>query len=210
MDKNIYEKLINVQAELRAPKGQRNDFGRYNYRSCEDILSAVKPILQKNGLCLTLSDELILIGDRYYIKATATLTNINNPIEIISNTAYAREEETKKGMDGSQITGASSSYARKYTLAGLLGIDGEEDSDATNDGNNEKKQVPKQAPKQFVKQNQAPTYITNDQKQQLEQLNINIVDVAKYLKITDINQLPQSAVQQIINKKLGGVQSVAV
>ena len=125
------EKLLKVQMELKAPKNQKNTFGGYNYRSCEDIFEAVKPLLEKEGLTLRLTDKLVNIGERYYIKATAILTDGNEAIE---NTAYAREEETKKGMDGSQITGASSSYARKYALNGLFLIDDVKDSDATNTG----------------------------------------------------------------------------
>ena len=125
------EKLLQVQLELKAPKNQKNTFGGYNYRSCEDIFEAVKPLLEKQKLTLRLTDELVNIGERYYIKATAILTD---GTETIENTAYAREEETKKGMDGSQITGASSSYARKYALNGLFLIDDVKDSDATNTG----------------------------------------------------------------------------
>ena len=130
------EKLLKVQQELKAPKSQRNNFGGYNYRSCEDIFEAVKPILEKEKLTLRVTDELVLIGDRYYIKATAILSDGKETIE---NVAYAREEETKKGMDGSQITGASSSYARKYALNGLFLIDDTLDSDATNDGSDKPK-----------------------------------------------------------------------
>ena len=127
------EKVAAVQAELKAPKSQRNDFGKYNYRSCEDIFEAVKPLLAKYGLVLICSDELVEIGGRNYVKATAELIGVSEGLPArISNTAYAREEETKKGMDGSQITGASSSYARKYALNGLFLIDDTRDSDATN------------------------------------------------------------------------------
>ena len=125
------DKLLKIQSELKAPKNQRNDFGKYNYRSCEDIFEAVKPLLEKEKLLLRMTDELVQVGDRYYIKATAILTDGN---EIIENTSYAREEENKKGMDGSQITGASSSYARKYALNGLFLIDDVKDSDTTNTG----------------------------------------------------------------------------
>lgn len=121
------EALRLIQSELKAPKGQYNSFGKYKYRSCEDILEAAKPILAKHNTALTLSDELVLIGDRYYIKATATLIAANGSI---STTAYAREDETKKGMDGSQITGTASSYARKYALNGLFCIDDTKDDDA--------------------------------------------------------------------------------
>lgn len=124
----IYEKLSKVQKELKAPKGQYNSFGKYKYRSCEDILEAVKPILEKNNLSMQLSDELEFIGERYYIKATATLLDLEDN-STMSNTAYAREEAEKKGMDGSQITGTASSYARKYALNGLFLIDDTKDAD---------------------------------------------------------------------------------
>ena len=128
------KELLQIQSELKAPKGQFNAYGKYKYRSCEDILEAVKPILKKCNCTLLLSDSLVYIGDRYYIKATATLVNAEG--KSVSTEAYAREEETKKGMDASQITGASSSYARKYALNGLLCIDDNKDSDTTNTGDN--------------------------------------------------------------------------
>lgn len=146
--KEINIKLMNIQQELKAPKGQYNDFGKYAYRSCEDILEAVKPLLKKEKLVLTISDELQYIGNRYYIKATATLIDTESEATI-SNSAYAREEETKKGMDGSQITGASSSYARKYALNGLFGIDDNKDNDTTNIQNKEEKEDKKASPKQI-------------------------------------------------------------
>lgn len=124
----IYEKLANVQADLKAPKGQYNSFGKYNYRSCEDILEAVKPLLKANNLTLTIGDEIELIGDRYYIKAIATLSD-NESKDVVINTAYAREAESKSGMDSSQITGTASSYARKYALNGLFLIDDTKDAD---------------------------------------------------------------------------------
>ena len=146
--KEINIKLMNIQQELKAPKGQYNDFGKYAYRSCEDILEAVKPLLKKEKVVLTISDELQYIGNRYYIKATATLIDTESEA-IISNSAYAREEETKKGMDGSQITGASSSYARKYALNGLFGIDDNKDGDTTNIQSKEEKEDKKASPKQI-------------------------------------------------------------
>ena len=126
--KNIYEKLSQVQNELKAPKGQKNTFGNYKYRSAEDILEAVKPILKKNDLTIIISDTLENIGERYYIKATVSLCDLDMDERIQVN-AYAREEETKKGMDGSQITGTASSYARKYALNGLFNIDDTKDAD---------------------------------------------------------------------------------
>ena len=146
--KEINIKVMNIQQELKAPKGQYNDFGKYAYRSCEDILEAVKPLLKKEKVVLTISDELQYIGNRYYIKATATLIDTESEATI-SNSAYAREEETKKGMDGSQITGASSSYARKYALNGLFGIDDNKDSDTTNIQSKEEKEDKKASPKQI-------------------------------------------------------------
>lgn len=150
---NIYEKLLNIQNELKAPKGQFNKFGGYKYRSCEDILEAVKPICKKYKAVLVLSDEMVVLGDgvsqsqiikddgteqethtmikgqRFYIKAIATLYDTENNNEQVWNMAYAREEENKKGMDGSQITGTASSYARKYALNGLFNIDDTKDAD---------------------------------------------------------------------------------
>jgi hypothetical protein len=122
-------KLAEIQAKVKAPKGQFNSFGKYNYRSAEDILEAVKQVVNPMGYSITISDTIINVGDRYYIKATATLSNGK---ETYSTDGYAREEESKKGMDGSQVTGASSSYARKYALNGLFALDDTKDSDATN------------------------------------------------------------------------------
>lgn len=125
---NIREKLLNIQANLKAPKGQYNNFGGYKYRSCEDILEAVKPLLNINKCILTIGDEIKQIGERYYILAKATLSDTESD-ETIVNTAYAREEESKKGQDGAQITGTASSYARKYALNGLFCIDDTKDAD---------------------------------------------------------------------------------
>lgn len=134
---SIYEKLSAIQSELNVPKDQRNSFGGYNYRSCEDILEKAKPICKKHGTVLMLWDELVNIGERYYVKATAHLYDTETT-ECLNAWAYAREEESKKGMDGSQITGASSSYARKYALNGLFCIDDVKDSDFTNTGDKPK------------------------------------------------------------------------
>lgn len=136
---NIYEKLLKTQVELKAPKGQYNNFGKYKYRSCEDILEALKPVLDKFKLTLFIKDDVIEVNGRNYVKAVITLVNIEKPDEIIETSALAREEETKKGMDGSQITGASSSYARKYALNGMFMIDDTKDSDSTNTHGKEEK-----------------------------------------------------------------------
>jgi hypothetical protein len=127
----IYEKLAKIQSTLKAPKSQYNSFGKYYYRSCEDILEAVKPLLAEAKATLTIGDELELVGNRYYVKATVRFIDLETDAQIM-NTAYAREDDTKKGMDGSQVTGASSTYARKYALNGLFCIDDTKDADATN------------------------------------------------------------------------------
>ncbi len=126
------KELITIQSELKAPKSQFNKFGGYKYRKAEDILEAVKPILAKQKCTLVLTDEIVMVGNRIYVKSTATLKNSSGETE--TSVGYAREEETKKGMDGSQITGASSSYARKYALNGLFAIDDNADSDTPNVG----------------------------------------------------------------------------
>ena len=124
----LWAKLLAIQTELKAPKGQENKFGGYRYRSCEDILEAVKPLLAEQGAVIQLSDSLELVGGRYYIKATASLIDTDTG-EAASVTAWAREAESRKGMDEAQVTGSSSSYARKYALNGLLAIDDTRDAD---------------------------------------------------------------------------------
>jgi len=138
------KKLIEIQSELKAPKNQRNTFGNYNYRSAEDILEAVKPLLKKHECTMTISDTIVEVGGRVYVKATATFLDGDNRTEV---SAFAREEETKKGMDAAQITGSASSYARKYALNGLFLIDDTKDPDATNDHGNprEEKKAPSKA-----------------------------------------------------------------
>ena len=154
----VYEQLAKVQQALKAPKDQLNKFGGYNYRSCESILEAVKPLLAQNGLALTLTDEMVQVGERIYVKATATVfpTTDTDGEVCVSVDAYAREEESKKGMDSSQVTGAASSYARKYALNGLFCIDDNKDSDATNTHGKDIEQ-PKNEPK--PKQPEAEKFI---------------------------------------------------
>lgn len=130
-NKNIYQKLMEVQQELKAPKTQKNTFGNYYYRSCEDIIEAVKPLLSQKGLVLNISDSVEMVGERIYIKATVRVINIEDG-QVIENTALAREELRKKGMDASQITGTASSYARKYALNGMFAIDDTKDADSLN------------------------------------------------------------------------------
>ena len=190
---NIYEKLLKIQAELKAPKTQFNKFGNYNYRSCEDILEAVKPLCKTAEAVTLLSDELTLIGERYYIKATAKLIDTKEPTNFIEVSAFAREEADKKGMDGSQITGASSSYARKYALNGLFNIDDTKDSDSTNDKNG-KVDTPKtpEAPKTTPPKSEA----TAEPKSDLEiALNYSFKDGKPFGKYTD------KELESIINNK---------
>ena len=144
------KELISIQSELKAPKSQYNKFGGYKYRKAEDILEAVKPLLAKQKCTLIITDDVVLIGNRIYVKATATIKNEKGECE--TTTGWAREEETKKGMDGSQITGASSSYARKYALNGLFAIDDNADSDTTNDGQQQTAQQQTQATQKTASQ----------------------------------------------------------
>lgn len=167
--------LLKIQTELKAPKTQFNKFGGYQYRSCEDIVEALKPLQEKYKCVVLLNDELVIIGDRYYIKATATI--INEKGDKLSVSALAREPESKKGMDESQITGSSSSYARKYALNGLFAIDDTKDADATN--NHEV------APKS-VKPN--PTQAQNTKKAFLSIEEINDLSELIELTKTDLNQ----------------------
>ena len=127
----IYKKLSRIQCELVATKGQYNNFGKYSYRSCEDILEAVKPLLDKYKVAIVIKDDIVLVGDRFYVKATAILIDSETG-ETVEASAFARESADKKGMDASQVTGATSSYARKYALNGLFAIDDNKDADATN------------------------------------------------------------------------------
>lgn len=147
MEKNLYKKLSIIQEKLKAPKNQYNKFGKYNYRSCEDILEGLKPYLRDLGLVLNIFDDIEVKGNRYYIKATAKLIDVETS-EFIESYAYAREAENKKGMDSAQVTGATSSYARKYALNGLFAIDDTKDSDYYNNEETIQNSKPKQAKKQ--------------------------------------------------------------
>jgi len=148
----LNDKLIAIQSNLKAPKNQFNSFGGYAYRSAEDVLEAVKPLLKEVGCTLTISDEIVVVADRVYVKATATLSDGKDSV---STTAFAREEEAKKGMDAAQITGAASSYARKYALNGLFCIDDTKDPDSTNKGEQETRSSA--APKTISKPVAKPT-----------------------------------------------------
>lgn len=185
----IYEKLSKIQEELKAPKGQYNSFGKYKYRSCEDILEAVKPLLVKNKLSMQISDELMQIGDRYYVKASATLLDIEDN-STMTNTAYAREEEEKKGMDGSQITGTASSYARKYALNGLFLIDDTKDADTD----------------EYQEQNNKVKKITKEQIKKIGELVDDIPAMINYYKLDKIENMPYDLAQQVIERKTNGTK----
>lgn len=182
------EKVVAIQSELKAPKGQYNSFGKYNYRSCEDILEGVKPLLAKHGLVLTVRDSIELIGDRYYVKATATITDGK---EQLSTDAYARESLDKKGMDASQVTGSTSSYARKYALNGLLAIDDTKDADTMDNS------------KKPVQQTQETVYNWQTLKARATQGGISEDDLKHYLKdtlkVTGTDSMTQEHYQQAFN-----------
>lgn len=169
------KELIAIQSELKAPKSQFNKFGGYKYRKAEDILEAVKPLLNEQKCTLTITDDIVMVGNRIYVKATANIKNEKGECE--TTNGWAREEETKKGMDGSQITGASSSYARKYALNGLFAIDDNADSDTTDDGQHQaaqqqtQTQQPTAQPSQADKQQASPQFHTNDLNEGLSYLS---------------------------------------
>ena len=200
---NIIEKLNLIQTELKAPKNQRNNFGGYNYRSCEDILEAIKPLLEKTKTALIIADEPNLIGDRFYIKATATLKDCESEAEIKA-TAYAREPSEKKGMDFAQITGATSSYARKYALNGLFCIDDTKDSDATNTHGNEPQTQAKTQKKQFINNNEIAEISSL-----VETTNTDINNFLAFFKVRSLNELDKNAYKQakeMLLKKLNGAK----
>lgn len=182
------EKIVAIQSELKAPKGQYNSFGKYNYRSCEDILEGVKPLLTKHGLVLTIQDSIDLIGDRFYVKATATITDGK---EQLSTSAYARESLDKKGMDASQVTGATSSYARKYALNGLLAIDDTKDADTMDNS------------KKPVQQTQETVYNWQTLKARATQGGISEDELVRYVtetfKVSKPSELKQEHYQQVFN-----------
>lgn len=175
---SIYGKLSAIQTNLIAPKGQHNDFGKYNYRSCEDILKALKPLCDANSCVTYISNDIEEIGGRVYVKAVVTLHDLETG-ESITSVAHAREEESKKGMDGSQVTGASSSYARKYALAGLFCIDNEKDSDATNEAKTEVKTEPKAQAKPATKE-QPKAEVKKPSAQDVQYANLK-AKVLKYI-----------------------------
>ena len=192
----MIETLSKIQCELKAPKSQFNKFGGYSYRSCEDITEAVKPLLEKYGVALTISDEITQVASRIYVKATATLRGKDGEISVAG---FAREAETKKGMDESQITGSASSYARKYALNGLFAIDDTKDADATNTHDDE------------TRQNKQPTFLNADQLNDLGHLceitNTNPDAIVAAYKVKAFANLPYEKVRGQLLKKLEQIQA---
>ena len=177
---SVTEKLADIQQKLKAPKGQTNKFGGYKYRSCEDILEAVKPLL--GDLILTIQDDIVAVGERVYVKATAILSDGQS---IIQTTAFAREAETKKGMDESQITGSASSYARKYALNGLFCIDDTADADSTNDHGKQAK---------VIDANQVA--IINDL---IEKTSTDLEKFLKAFNVSSVEQLGEASFDKAFN-----------
>lgn len=184
----LNQRVGDIQHKLKAPKGQYNSFGKYNYRSCEDILEGVKPLLKEHNLALLIDDEIVQIGERYYVKATAKITDGR---EIVSATAYAREPDTKKGMDESQITGATSSYARKYALNALLCIDDTKDAETMDNS------------KKPVQQTQETVYNWQTLKARATQGGISEDELKHYLKetlkVNESKDMTQEHYQQAFN-----------
>lgn len=210
----IYEKLSSIQEELKAPKNAYNSFGKYNYRSCEDILEGLKPVLKKYKATLFISDSLELIGDRYYVKAVVKLVDIETG-EIVENTAYAREELDKKGMDWSQITGATSSYARKYALNGMFLIDDTKDADTDEYQNQQNKKGSKESAsdakqnekmKSSVDKTLLPTggNATPEQieriKSEMNRTGINEVTILSMFKAKNLESLTDTQAIAVLNK----------
>lgn len=213
---SIFKKLLKIQSELNCPKNSYNKFGNYHYRSAEAILEAVKPICLKYNCAIFISDSIKQIGDRYYVEAQATLVDTDVGIEeFISTTALAREETEKKGMDASQITGAASSYARKYALNGLLAIDDAKDADGLEPDKSQPKPAPKKteykpvqkpatptSSTQYTQQENATKAITPAQRTRLFALGVeeDIRAVLKEYKIEHTTDIPMSKYDEICKK----------
>lgn len=230
----LFEKLLNVQTELKSPKNAYNSFGKYNYRSCEDILEGLKPILKKNNATLYITDEIVVLNDRFYVKATAIFVDIESG-EKVQNTAYARESDDIKGMADSQVTGATSSYARKYALNGLFLIDDTKDADTDEYQNQQaNRQVNKQATssarrpqtesKVDAQKNQqmrdsvnkdiipkAETLISAEQikmmQSELKRTGVSLAQILSMAQVDSIEKMNQSTACALLNK-LGKTSSV--
>lgn len=182
IDMTIYEKLQKVQEELNSPKNKYNNFGGFSYRSAEDMYSIIKPILTKYKVLMYMTDDVVNIGDRYYIRATVALVDMEGAENAIYSTAMAREALSKKGMDEAQITGGASSYARKYAMCGMFLIDGGEDPDTLECDNSEKE------------------LMTEEQKEKFKELGVDIEKVAIYYKTT-VEDITKSQAEDAITRK---------
>lgn len=218
---NVYGKLSAIQKELKAPKGQFNSFGKYHYRSCEDILESIKPLLSKYKATLFISDSLELIGTRFYVMATATFTDVESG-ESVKSSAFARESEEKKGMDSSQVTGATSSYARKYALNGLFLIDDTKDADCdeyTEQQNNAQKQTSRTKANFKTDEQKNQEMIDNTDKSlipeqnamispeqlakinsELERTGVSLQQILKAAKVDALEKMSQVTAVSIINR----------
>lgn len=205
LDTEFYGKVARVQNALKAPKNQFNKFGGYKYRSCEDILEAAKPLCIKEGLVLTITDDIVEIGTRIYVKAEVILTDGKG---LISTCAFARESEDKKGMDSAQITGATSSYARKYALNGMFCIDDTKDPD-TYEGENKAPSVAPRARKVAAATTTAPVveYITDEQIKELQRLKVDPDKLCIYYKANSIRELTKQDADDAIARKKAQVAS---
>ena len=202
----LLEKLSNVQSNLNVPKGQKNTFGNYNYRSCEDILNKCKPVCSANGLMLTISDEIIIVSERYYVKSTATIMEISTG-EKIEVSAFARESLSKKGQDESQITGTTSSYARKYALNGLFLLDDTKDADSDEYHNQTKKDDQPSAKEQkeveTIKQQKISELKVKAIQAAMAKERIDPQSVLNVYKIKSFEEMTEEMFLDA-NKKLGG------
>ena len=187
---NIYEKLLAIQTELKCPKNQYNSFGKYAYRSAEDILEAVKPLCSKNKAVLVLSDRIEQVGERYYVRTYATLQDTEDMNCSVTVEGVAREEESKKGMDGCQVTGSASSYARKYALNGLFDIDDTKDNDAINE------------------ESEADKYISEEQILKFKELGITETSAISYCKVDSLIKIPREKAQAMIEAKEKSLKKV--
>lgn len=206
---NIYQKLSDIQSQISVTKSNYNSFGKYSYRSAEDILEAAKPVCKANGCVLTVMDEIFALDGRFYVKALATLTDIES-LETITVTAFAREEENKKGMDASQVTGATSSYARKYALNGLFNLDDNKDADTDAYTETQRKAQKQEADAKIKAQAQADLPLSKDEEEILIRLiqtapgkddfDTRVAKICKSYGVTELADLKRSQYVQLVGK----------
>lgn len=206
---NIYQKLSDIQSQISVTKSNYNSFGKYSYRSAEDILEAAKPVCKENGCVLTVMDEMVALEGRFYVKALATLTDIES-LETITVTAFAREEENKKGMDASQVTGATSSYARKYALNGLFNLDDNKDADTDAYTETQRKAQKQEADAKIKAQAQADLPLSKDEEEILVRLiqtapgkddfDTRVAKICKSYGVTELADLKRSQYVQLVGK----------